>query len=594
MAVSKYQYHPENTTWGKTKAAVVGAPIRVASLIGGIPKGLGETYNAAANFLDTIEHPALQGSTPKIPQSALNYLPNEQSLVNRLKDTPFEETLPTGSLEPHPWIDKPLAFAATAPFMGIGRGANYLAKAASAYPTGLMGEAAHQTGEALHLPEWAKTGLEVGTMLGTGALTNKAINTGKNLFTRTQSTAEKLKERLLNKNLPLYKEASKATREELMEAHKLAREELHYTKLEQANIQKQRQQIAKDLEKYNASTLEEGTRADKELLRKREAQTKLIDKFSHDNQNILSRQDAARLKEKIRNGEQIDIPTEFEANFHQFDKDMLENRTHINDIRTSEEALIDTKGGSKNTLREHAKDLYNQFEESTNPRMMVSDKYIQPIISDLKEKMSRGLGAGGTEAKRRLSTAIKNLESKIKDGYLKVQDVAAIEKDLKQLTREWFRETGQLSSYEKSAYSINKKIKQTLDLAKQEHPTIELEKLRKADRIISEVSTAQEAQEKLKDIAQKNFTGRQLSKLWSKISDTDFMHMFKSSSIRKYYIDALASAARGNTKETIKNLLALDRTLESQASKTARESMPINIPVSKTQVSKGVTKYRGR
>jgi hypothetical protein len=104
-------------------------------------------------------------------------------------------------------------------------------------------------------------------------------------------------------------------------------------------------------------------------------------------------------------------------------------------------------------------------------------------------------------------------------------------------------------------------------LAKEEYPELKLDKLRKADKITAEVSSAKEAQDKLETIAKMNFTDRKLSGLWNYIKETDFMHLGKSS-----------SAARGNTKDAIRNLMALDRTLESSASKTARESMPVNIP----------------
>lgn len=578
MPFTEERFHPENTTWGKTKAAVAGAPVRVASIIAGAPRGIGETFNTLSNAIQSGEGwlPGDQDiEQPHIPEWLLNKLPTETSLVNRLKNTPFEDILPTGALESHPFLDRPLAFAATAPLLGGGTG-SYLSKMAAAYPTGLSGEASREMAEALKLSPGWQTVAEIGGGLLGGWGINKGIQTGKKILGKTTNAVENLSEQFLNKKMPLYKEAGKIASQEEIQAAQLAREESK-VKLREAKIAQQKEaSIKKALEKYNENQIAEKTKSDVQRLRERTQTKNALDKFYQENINQISQKDYQSLKNKIANGERIDIPKEWDSKIG-FNKDILEHRNQIEGLRTSEEAMIDTAGAKPGILREHARDLYNQFEESATDSMRVSDRYIEPILQELNESI--GYGIENVESKKNLSEIISGIRDKVKKGTVKVRDVAAFKKDINEKVRRWARQNGVLERFEKSAPRINKYLDSTLDLAKQEHPGIQLSKLRKADKVTAEVNTAEKINRDLKDLAESNlpFSKTRYIAKWLN-NKPDIAYMFRSPNVQKFYFRAAQAWGKRNSQEAIRNLMALDKTLEHEYSKQSNLSVSETLP----------------
>jgi len=304
MPFTEERFHPENTTWGKTKAAVAGAPVRVASIIAGAPRGIGETFNTLSNAIQSGEG-WLPGDKdieqPHMPEWLLNKLPTETSLVNRLKNTPFEDVLPTGALESHPFLDRPLAFAATAPLLGGGTG-SYLSKMAAAYPTGLSGEASREMAEALKLSPGMQTVAEIGGGLLGGWGINKGIQAGKKILGKTTNAVENLSEQFLNKKMPLYKEVGKIASQDEIQAAQLAREGVKVKHREAKITQQREMSTRKALERYNESQISERTKSDVQRLRERTQAKNMLDKYSQENIDQMAKKDYQQLKNKIASG----------------------------------------------------------------------------------------------------------------------------------------------------------------------------------------------------------------------------------------------------------------------------------------------------
>jgi hypothetical protein len=582
------RYHPENTVAGKTKAAVAGVIPRVLSIVGGVPQGLLNTYNYARDFTDIPDEEAgmltLPGHMPRIPENIINALPSDESLINRLKDTPFEDILPKGSLEPHPFIDRPLAFAATAPLFGMnpfaGGVKGYLGKAAGMYPTGLAGETSRETAEALKLSPGWQTAAEVGGGLIGGLAAAKGGRLIKSVAGKAKPAIESLAEKLINKKMPLYKEAGRIASQEEVQATQLAREEAKIRLRESKIAAKQEADTRKALDKYNESHIAEQSKSDVQKLNARKQVRKDLERFYEDNNKQMSKQDYEALQQKIANGERIDLPREWDAKLSGFNQDILEHRNMLEGVRTSEEAMIDTAGSQPSVLREHARDLYSQFEESTTDKMTTAYKPLEPILQELEEDISYGID--NITSKKNLKNIMDGIRAKFKNGRVKVRDLAAFKKDINESLRRWAKENGSLERFEKSAPKINKYIDSTLNLAKEEHPTIKLDKLRKADKITAEVSTAERVNRELKELAESNLPFNKTRYVFKWLKDKpNLSYFFKSPNVRKYYFNAAEAWGKRNSKEAIRNLMALDKTLEHEYSKKSNIStvgtMPSNI-----------------
>ena len=584
----EYKFKVPQTLPAKITGKVLGAPIRAASTVGGMPKGLLEGVNWL-NRLGAATSPENVGmnlarrfkgiptvdysqQAPQIPQNLIDLLPGTQSLSKLIKEkTPLGEYGPSNMFESEPWIDNPLLAVASAPLLG--------ASTLGSIIPAVGGEAGRRLLEEMKFgPGIQALGDIAGMFLGQkgqqlgGYLGGKAVPVVKSMFSgaaeeaipglkqvnklytaeeKAALKAARAKEKLSTQNQKLIERFGSAPIEEVQEDINILKNQEQRLKAELD----QKKALDKSFEDYNESL----NKTDAQRLKAKEKLENELDKFSAQNEDIMSKQDVASYREKMARGERVPIHEKLEAQASEMRGKYADITRDIEDKLTHEKLITEFEGATPKQLKQTATNLYDEFQASIPEGAEVSAKELELTNKILEKQM--GNPNLTSESKDFIKGLISDTEGVIKNGKIKVDDLRELYRNTNSKIRNLRRAKGDLVDWENSYTKFQEATTKTMKDVTKVHPGIKTDKWFEANRIIKDIAQNANASKWMNQEFQ-HFGLKSLSRVLKQPRN-----FFMSPEVRRYVQRAVTRYTEGNLGQASKNLIAADKVAERELAK---------------------------
>lgn len=510
-----------------------------ASLLDRVGDAGNEIYDyTAGSFLPREEIPApvrnaLSAVNPlnlasKGLKLAASYFPSTEENLQDMKEGMPGQLLPKGSLEGTGPIEKYVdaTTAGALPFALTGG----MASAAKAIPgiAGMIG--AGEVGHAMGLGPTASLALE-GAGMATG---NRVVPTAKWALNKLPGYSTKFGRKAIEvmapgskpifniidaqerENLQLAQQAQKekvlAGREQQqkskVEQKRQSLGEKEFQRLRKVDLAKQQEalealeleRIAKEKEikaaqdKHNQideewdKQLEEKSKADWELLKSKQQEGSQLDKQVQETIKEQSKAESAAYKEAKKEELRLKKEKLKKASKNKISKLEKEHKVisqEISDIKLIEDVAVEHFGATPEVLRGRAKRKYQDYESSIPDGAMHTANKLETLNTSMRNKLEAGFerGAFDESSKKTMLNLIDAIEAKIKDGQIKVKDLAAMRRGINEQFSRLKAKQNMHYGLEKEMTTYNKAIDQIIDDAGKKYPKMKTSEFHEANTI---------------------------------------------------------------------------------------------------------------
>ena len=281
----------------------------------------------------------------------------------------------------------------------------------------------------------------------------------------------------------------------------------------------------------------------------------------------MSKEDAKALKEKIANGENIDLEDTLNKHTEKLQNDITNISNDIQDIGTFEDLIAEKFGMKPKQLKEKINGHFKRFKESTPVGAEISAHELEAVHKYIEDEF---LGAHELDvpSHNTVRKLISNNRKMIKNGKISVRDVADILKNTNEVLKDVKLTRGDLLNAEKLVSKpLTEAVDKTMNIAKKAYPNIKLNDWYQGRKLTRNLYSTQEAVTWVNDQASKGslpYLNRFLKQPISAFA--------QNPEIRKYWIKATGDFMVGNTKAATKNLVAANKL----ASRSYKEEPRVN------------------
>lgn len=586
---------PTKSTSERIAGSAIGTPFRVASKVATMPLGMSDFFTnlVASKYRGTPEEARLNDYFEKTygTKKGTEPVDSEKFFREKILSPLIGKFLPEGALESttpqEKFIDNVLAGAATLPLYGsqVATGAMpYLGQALKSLPAA-FGE---ETGR--NIMEGAGFGA-IGQLLGGagGLLAGQGITgLGKNLLENFPGVATKFGKKQLERRVPLVKEYGQIFSKEQKDILKKQRESMRTEGVTQKDLERFRnenlttrqeeldslkllktekeakiseaERIRAELKKYNAENIGEESSLDKDVLARRELNQKQIDKFQAENNDIMSKEDARALKQKIERGERLTFQDMLSKETNELTKQIKNISSDITDVKTFEQMAMEKFGALPSEVKQRINNVFQDFRETIPENAKVSDskieavnKHLEDIFGNQKwETTSESFGRKIIEKNRAIS----------KNGEINVRDLADLPAKINEEIGQLKASKGELIRFERL---MSKKfipaVEETMNMAKSKYPILRTDLWNEGRRLTRDIKQTQDASRWISKTA----VGTGLKYLDSFLNNPSLV--LTSPEIRRYVKRAGSDYLKQDLTQASKNLVVADKLIERKINK---------------------------
>jgi hypothetical protein len=312
--------------------------------------------------------------------------------------------------------------------------------------------------------------------------------------------------------------------------------------------------LEKERIKANEESIGEQSKLDATKQKQRDKLSNEVDKFQAKNDDIMSIEDAKALKEKIANGEAIDMDEVLNQHAEKMKKNATNIANDIQDIYTFEDLVAEKFGMKPKQLKEKINGHFKRFKESTPIGSEVSAHELEAVHKYIEDEFlgQHELDVPSHNTVRRL---ISNNRKMIKNGKISVRDVSDILKNTNEVLKDVNLTRGELLNAEKLVNKpLYEAVDKTMNMAKKAYPELKLDDWHQGRKLTRNLYSTQEAAAWVNDTASKGnlpYLNR-----WLRQPAEAFL---KNPEVRRYWLKATEEFAAGNAKAATNNLVAANK-----------------------------------
>lgn len=594
---------PPKSTTARVAGSMTGWPVRTATKIATWPLGLADLFTniAASKYEGTPEEAKLKEYFQKNygVSTGIERPNTEKFIIDKGLQPTLGKLLPEGALQAtrpeEKFLDNATATALTLPTMGtkaIGGTLPYLMQVAKSIPAAL-GE---QTGQ--KLAEGMKFGLP-GQMIGgiLGLLSGQgAMNMVESGVKNLPSAVKNYGINKLKNNIPLGKEfGQELTAENKLATQRTAEQEALRKELETYNVEnlagrqeemdvlkrqhqeeklklKESEKLSNEISKYNKENITGDSKLDADVLKRREQNAKSIDKLQAENDAILSKEDANRLKKLNADGSP-DFQKELNDVVSKIRTQSEGTARQIEDLQTHEALVFDKYGARPKEIRNRISNLYDEFNDSIHTGADVSANKLE-AINKINEKRLGSADVSGPSYDF-IRSLVDDTRKIIKDGKVDVEELGRLQAKINDKIAH-IRKTRDLVGLENKYSEYNNAFQDIMHDVKKQNPHIKTEKWFEANKLTKDLYQNAEASKWIND------TFQHFGLQWASKALKQPALYARSPHVRNYVNNAAVNYLKKDMTQATKNLIAADKVAQREIGKEQK----INF-INKPQIPKG-------